>query len=306
MNDRQMKYMLTILREGSISKAAELLYVSQPSLSQMVRKVEEELGAELFVRHTTPMVLTPEGECYMQAARSIRSIQENLNRKLDEIRSGSRGEILLGIPVQRALEVVPRIFPWMREHYPEVRIRLTETGSDSLESLLLNHRLDMACLTTSAKANPLNYILIAREQIMLLAGKHTAIARRIPGGTEIDIAEARAERFIRLKPGHSTRITEDRLFVDRHMSPDVLFETESIEVAKRSVAPCQAVFLCPKNYLDISPELYRDCVSYPVSGIDRERHFYICHRRDRYLPQYMTALIRLLQPEYQPGEDVAL
>ena len=196
MNDRQMKYMLTILREGSISRAAELLYVSQPSLSQMVRKVEEELGAELFVRHTTPMVLTPEGECYMQAARSIRSIQENLSRKLDEIRSGSRGEILLGIPVQRALEVVPRIFPWMQEHYPEVRIRLTETGSDSLESLLLNHRLDMACLTTSAKANPLNYILIAREQIMLLAGKHTAIAGRIPGGTEIDIAEAGTERFI--------------------------------------------------------------------------------------------------------------
>ena len=74
MNERQIKYMLTIFREGSISRAAEVLYVSQPSVSQMVRKVEEELRAELFVRHTNPMVLTPAGECYMQAARAIQSI----------------------------------------------------------------------------------------------------------------------------------------------------------------------------------------------------------------------------------------
>lgn len=300
MNDRQMKYMLTILREGSISKAAEALYVSQPSLSQMVRKIEAELHADLFVRHTTPLILTPAGECYMQAAHSIQSIQQNLNRKLEEIELGMRGVIRLGMPLQRSLEVAPRIFPVMQTRYPEVTIQLTESGSDSLESMLLNHRLDIACLTTSAKTNLLKYILIAEEQIVLLAEKNTGLARRIPDRTVIDIGEAWNERFIRLKPGHSTRITEDGLFAECHMAPKVLFETESIEVAKRTVPVCGAVFLCPKNYIDISPELYQSCVIYPVRGIARERHFYVCHRADQYLPQYMTDLIRIFQPEYKP------
>ena len=111
MNERQIKYMLTIFREGSISRAAEVLYVSQPSVSQMVRKVEEELRADLFVRHTNPLVLTPAGECYMQAARAIQSVQQNLDRQLEEIRLGTRGSIRLGMPLQRSLELLPDIFP---------------------------------------------------------------------------------------------------------------------------------------------------------------------------------------------------
>ena len=283
MNKRQIKYMLTIFREGSISRAAEVLYVSQPSVSQMVRKVEEELRAELFVRHTNPMVLTPAGECYMQAARAIQSIQQNLERQLEEIRLGTRGSIRLGMPLQR---------------YPAVNLKLTELGSDALESMLLNHQLDLACLTTSAKTNALNYILINREELVLLASRNTALAGRMEEGRPIDIREAEAESFISLRTGHSTRITQDGLFADAHIAPDILFETESIEVAKHAVGPCQAVFLCPKNYIDISPEIKRTCVVYPLIDVEQGRHFYVCHRKDQYLTHYMVELIRLLKPDF--------
>ena len=291
MNERQIKYMLTIFREGSISRAAEVLYVSQPSVSQMVRKVEEELRADLFVRHTNPLVLTPAGECYMQAARAIQSVQQNLDRQLEEIR--------LGMPLQRSLELLPDIFPRFHARYPAVNLKLTEQGSDALETMLLNHQLDIACLTTSAKTNALNYILINREELVLLASRNTALAGRIEEGRPIDICEAESESFISLRTGHSTRITQDGLFADAHISPEILFETESIEVAKHAVGPCQAVFLCPKNYIDISPELKRTCVVYPLIGVEQGRHFYLCHRKDQYLTHYMVELIRLLKPDFE-------
>ena len=299
MNERQIKYMLTIFREGSISRAAEVLYVSQPSVSQMVRKVEEELRADLFVRHTNPLVLTPAGECYMQAARAIQSVQQNLDRQLEEIRLGTRGSIRLGMPLQRSLELLPGIFPRFHARYPTVNLKLTESGSDALETMLLNHQLDLACLTTSAKTNPLNYILVSREELVLLASKNTALAGRIEDGTPIDIREAAEEAFISLRSGHSTRITQNRLFADAHISPEILFETESVEVAKHAAGPCQAVFLCPKNYIDISPEIRKTCVVYPVVGIEQGRHFYICHRKDQYLTHYMIELIRLLKPDFE-------
>ncbi|MFC2716599.1 MAG: LysR substrate-binding domain-containing protein [Stomatobaculum longum] len=294
-----MKYMLTIFREGSISRAAEVLYVSQPSVSQMVRKVEEELRADLFVRHTNPLVLTPAGECYMQAARAIQSVQQNLDRQLEEIRLGTRGSIRLGMPLQRSLELLPDIFPRFHARYPAVNLKLTESGSDALETMLLNHQLDIACLTTSAKTNPLNYILVSREELVLLASKNTALAGRVEDGTPIDIREAEEEAFISLRSGHSTRITQDRLFADAHISPEILFETESVEVAKHAAGPCQAVFLCPKNYIDISPEVRKTCVVYPVVGVEQGRHFYICHRKDQYLTHYMVELIRLLKPDFE-------
>lgn len=299
MNERQIKYMLTIFREGSISRAAEVLYVSQPSVSQMVRKVEEELRADLFVRHTNPLVLTPAGECYMQAARAIQSVQQNLDRQLEEIRLGTRGSIRLGMPLQRSLELLPDIFPRFHARYPAVNLKLTEQGSDALETMLLNHQLDIACLTTSAKTNPLNYILVSREELVLLASKNTALAGRVEDGTPIDIREAEEEAFISLRSGHSTRITQDRLFADAHISPEILFETESIEVAKHAAGPCQAVFLCPKNYIDISPEVRKTCVVYPVVGVEQGRHFYICHRKDQYLTHYMVELIRLLKADFE-------
>ena len=299
MNERQIKYMLTIFREGSISRAAEVLYVSQPSVSQMVRKVEEELRADLFVRHTNPLVLTPAGECYMQAARAIQSVQQNLDRQLEEIRLGTRGSIRLGMPLQRSLELLPDIFPRFHARYPAVNLKLTESGSDALETMLLNHQLDIACLTTSAKTNPLNYILVSREELVLLASKNTALAGRVEDGTPIDIREAEEEAFISLRSGHSTRITQDRLFADAHISPEILFETESVEVAKHAAGPCQAVFLCPKNYIDISPEVRKTCVVYPVVGVEQGRHFYICHRKDQYLTHYMVELTRLLKPDFE-------
>ena len=299
MNERQIKYMLTIFREVSISRAAEVLYVSQPSVSQMFRKVEEELRADLFVRHTNPLVLTPAGECYMQAARAIQSVQQNLDRQLEEIRLGTRGSIRLGMPLQRSLELLPDIFPRFHARYPAVNLKLTEQGSDALETMLLNHQLDIACLTTSAKTNPLNYILVSREELVLLASKNTALAGRVEDGTPIDIREAEEEAFISLRSGHSTRITQDRLFADAHISPEILFETESIEVAKHAAGPCQAVFLCPKNYIDISPEVRKTCVVYPVVGVEQGRHFYICHRKDQYLTHYMVELIRLLKADFE-------
>ena len=133
---------------------------------------------------------------------------------------------------------------------------------------------------------------------MLLASRNTALAGRIEEGRPIDIREAEAESFISLRTGHSTRITQDGLFADAHISPDILFETESIEVAKHAVGPCQAVFLCPKNYIDISPEIRKTCVVYPLIGVEQGRHFYLCHRKDQYLTHYMVELIRLLRPDF--------
>ncbi len=300
MNIKHAQYILTVLQEGSITAAARKLYISQPSLSQMIKLVENNLGTPIFNRSTDPITLTYAGEKYIQAARQILTINNNLQKEIDEINHEDHGTIKLGIPVQRAMQVLPYVLPKFREKYPGVDIQVFEHGSATTESLVLEGKVDFACLTTYPRQEELEYILVETEDLVLLTSRDSAIARRIPAGTPIDITEARDELFVNIKPGHSVRTTQDRLFIQKDMKPRVLLETMSIEVAKRTALACNAVMICPQNYLSTTPHLLPQCVTYPILGIEYKRNFYICHRKDRYLTKYMRDFIAILTSDEKP------
>lgn len=301
MNIKHAQYMLTVLKEGSITAAARKLYVSQPSLSQTIRLVETSLGTPVFNRNTDPISLTYAGEKYIKAARQILTINDNLLKEISEITHEDQGTIRLGIPVQRAMEVLPYILPRFKEQYPRVEIRVTEDGSATVETMAREGSVDLACLTTYPKYEELEYILVETEELILLTSQNSSLARRIPAGTPIDITEARNEIFINIKSGHSVRDIQDRLFIQKDMQPRVMFETVSIEVAKRTAIACDAVMICPRNYLDTTPQLIPFCVTYPITGIERRRGFYICHRKDRYLTRYMRDFISTLTDQKSPN-----
>lgn len=301
MNIKHAQYMLTVLKEGSITAAARKLYVSQPSLSQTIRLVETSLGTPVFNRNTDPISLTYAGEKYIKAARQILTINDNLLKEISEITHEDQGTIRLGIPVQRAMEVLPYILPRFKEQYPRVEIRVTEDGSATVETMAREGSVDLACLTTYPKYEELEYILVETEELILLTSQNSSLARRIPAGTPIDITEARNEIFINIKSGHSVRDIQDRLFIQKDMQPRVMFETVSIEVAKRTAIACDAVMICPRNYLDTTPQLIPFCVTYPITGIERRRGFYISHRKDRYLTRYMRDFISTLTDQKSPN-----
>lgn len=300
MNIKHAQYMLTVLQEGSITAAAKKLYISQPSLSQMIKLVENNLGTPIFNRSTEPITLTYAGEKYIEAARQILTINNNLQKEINEINHEDHGTIKLGIPVQRAMQVLPYILPKFKKAYPYVDLIVQEHGSATTEALVLEGGVDFACLTTYPKHEELEYILVENEELVLMTSTESPIAKRIPSGTPIDITEAKNETFINIKSGHSVRTTQDRLFVQKDIQPKVLLETMSIEVAKRTAIACNAVMICPKNYIAMSPELMPKCVTYPILGIENNRNFYICHRKDRYLTKYMKDFIRMLTDEEKP------
>jgi len=303
MNDRQLNYMLRIVKEGSISKAAEVLYVSQPSLSQMVAKIEDELGAKIFVRHTNPLQLTAQGRVYIKACQEIINIQKNMEKEIRDISNEGQGTIHVGIPFQRQLEIIPHFYPQFHQRYPRVDLKIEEYGSSTLEKMALDRQFDFIFLTTTPKDNDLNYILVAKEEIVLLAAKDSEIAKRIPNETSIEITEAKNERFINIKKGHSIREIQERLFAEKHLNPEVLFEVGMIEVAKQVIPVCGGVMLSPRNYIDISKDIVEKCHIYPIKGIEQERHFYICYHKKQYLPQYIKYLINLFVPDYDFKED---
>ena len=294
MNPKHAQYMITVFQEGSITNAAKKLYVSQPSLSQMIKLVEGNLGTPIFNRSTDPLTLTYAGEKYIEAAQKILTINANLAREIEEINDEEHGKIRLGIPVQRGIQVLPYVIPKFYELYPYVDIEIAEFGSSATEKLVLDGSVDMACMTTAPKHDELKYIMVEMEELVLLASKNTRLAKRIPSGTPISILEARNEKFVSNKHGHSVRAIQDSLFITNNIQPKVLIETVSIEVQKKVAIACGAVTICPLNYIENSQEIRQNAAIYPLMGTDSMRHCYICHRKDLYLTRYMHDFINIL------------
>lgn len=294
MNMKHIQYVLTVLREGSITGASKKLYVSQPALSQTIKQIEQDLGAPIFDRSTDPISLTYAGQKYVDAAQKMLDIERNLRTQISEMKDEVHGRIRVGISVQRGLQLLPLIVPEFSREYPFVKIELVEHGSDTLERMTSEGHCDIALIATNEKPNKLNYVLIENEQVVLMAARSTQLAHRIPDGTPIEITEAQNEKFVSMKSGHSVRLVQDRLFALHHINPQILMETSNMEAGKHVAARSNAVMLIPQVYVSNSLDLHYRVQCHPILNTDYERHFYLCYRKGLYLPKYMEDFARIV------------
>ena len=294
MNEKHMQYVLTVLKEGSFTNAAKKLYVSQPSLSQIIKTAESNLGAPIFDRSTDPITLTPAGQLYVEAARQVTTISTNLRKQVEELSKEEFGTIRLGISVQRGMELLPELYPRFKKRFPHVGLELHEQGSATMEKSVLEGEVGIALLTTFPRHEELVYDLIQEEKLVLIVNRECELAKRIAPGTPIDILEARDETFISSQSGHSVRTIQDSLFITRDMKPKIDLVTISIEVGKHVVAASPVVMACQDSYVETDNSPDSAYFSYPILGVENPRHFYACYRKDMYLTKYMKGFLEIL------------
>lgn len=292
MNLKQAQYIQMIAREGGITAAAKKLHISQPSLSQMLKQVEGELGVALFDRSVSPFQLTFAGEKYMQAAEIMLQTNDRLRQEIQEIKDESSGRLRLGISVQRAMQVLPLAMPWFAAQFPHVTLEITERGSAHLEELVRVGEVDLALAALESVSSNLTYDLIEREVIGVLAGGKSQLAMRYPSGTAITLDMAAEDTFISLKEGHSVRVVQDVLFRRYELEPKILLETDSLEVARRVALGTGSCMLCSNIFVD--DMVRRVGGFYPLRDYENHRHFYACYRRRGRQPKYAGEFIRIV------------
>lgn len=292
MNLKQAHYVKTIAESGSITAAAKKLFVSQPSLSQMLRQLEQETELPIFDRSTSPLRLTYAGEKYLHAAERILAANMELESQLREIRQEHAGRLRLGISITRAMQVMPLVLPIFQQQYPNVSLQLTESGSANLEELLRMGNIDLALAALESTSPSLAYELIEKETIGILAGRDAAVARQYTTGTPLPLEAVRRENFVCLTKGHSSRIIQDKLFRRHGLTPNILLETDSLEVGRRVALEAGACMLLPSIYIDDYCRQRRG-EFFPLKDYDNHRHFYACYRKDEFVPRYVRDFIQI-------------
>ena len=295
MNLKHAQYIMEIIKEGSITNASKTMHVSQPALSQTIKAVEKYLGAPIFLRNTNPIVLTEAGKKYIAAVKKIITISTNLLHEVADIQYEGYGTLRLGIPIQRAMQMLPLVMPIFRQRYPHIKLQIQEAGSNITENAVLTGQVDIAVLTTTPSNDELSYELVETEDVVLAANKMTTLAQRIKPGTPLHITEAKNEDFISIAEGHNVRRVQDTLFSIYEIKPNIILETSSVEVGKRLVDAMNAVFICPDVYLDEYFLSQSKCVLYPLLGVANKRYCYVVCRKDAYLSPYTRAFMELIR-----------
>lgn len=300
MNTRHAQIVLTIARFGSITAAAKALYLTQPTLSATLKQIETQLGEPIFVRGRTPLELTRAGELYVQAARHIVQIETQLDEAIASLHGRNEGTLRLGMPLRRSCELLPQILPEYMKTWPDVRLEVFEGRSDELEQKLTARELDMALLAGDTRRQDLSYRLIASEELVLLAGRQTALAQRIPSGSTINLAEAASERFILPGDQLAARRTFDSLLTQGGVfAAQPALVIDSLETGKRLCAACQMVMLSPFMSLLCDTAAMQKLAHYHLTGEVYLHKFSMAHAADTALPPYAEAFYTMLSNRFR-------
>ena len=138
-----MRYIYKIYKEGSFSKAAKDLYISQPSLSATVKKVEQKIGMPLFERSTNPIQLTECGKQYIKTAEQLMNLEEQFANYVEDLNELKVGHLAIGGTYLFSAFVVSTAILKFQEKYPNVKVSLFEGSTPILEEKLFTGELDM-------------------------------------------------------------------------------------------------------------------------------------------------------------------
>ena len=169
MNLNNLYYYKVIVEEGSLSQAAKVLYISQPSLSHFLTNLEKELGISLFYRKKNhPLTMTPAGELYYKAAKDILTTWAGLENDLQEFRNKHDNYLSIGLSTSRCPTLLSLILPAFREQHPGVKIHMESRPVSKLQAGVSEHEFDIAFSAYLNQMDNLRYEAIHTEEVDLV------------------------------------------------------------------------------------------------------------------------------------------
>lgn len=299
MDFKDMSYILAIEKYGNITKAAEALYLSQPSLSRFLQNVEKNVGQPLFQRVGNRYRPTYMGERYLEHARVILQEKKQLDQEINDIIKSDRGILKIGFPTMRCTYMLPCTLPIFRKLYPNVKIEIVEANSNKLSALLLEGDIDLAFYNFFEKHPNLDYFLISHEELLLIISTKNELSSK--GSLKenckyphFDLKDLGSTGIIMLIPEQRTRQITEQVMKEAQFTPNVILETSNIPAATELAAKNYGVTFITETHLkhiNIRNEFRSFSVGNPCTFVD----FVAAYRKNSYLPQYVQEYIEIVK-----------
>ena len=241
MEMHQLRYVVAVAHAGNFSRAAEQCHVSQPSLSQQIQKLEEELGERLFDRMKREVKLTPHGESFLRRAVRVLEEVDTAKREAKDATDLLRGTVTLGVLPTIAPYLLPEVITEYLEKYPRVEIVVQEDTTVHLLKLLVACEIDFALASQPIRDARLEVRELFSEELLLaLPADHPLTRKRTVSASDLE-----GEALIVMKEGHC--LGDQVLnFCDRSdLHPNISFRSAQLETIQSLVCAEMGLSLIP-------------------------------------------------------------
>ena len=225
MELRQLKYFQKVSRLQSVTKAAEELFVAQPSVTASIHKLEAELGLALFDRSQRNITLTVEGSVFLRRVDEILSRVDDAVAEMNDYRLRQSGAIRVGIPSMIGVFLFPKVFTTFTALYPQYELTVVEEGTISILRLLEQGKLDIGFVVLFDQIKDLEVLQVAKGQMMVCLPPGHPLAE-LPA---VPMSSLHDEPFILLKKGTYNRQMILEQCEKNHFVPNIIFSTSQLE-----------------------------------------------------------------------------
>jgi LysR family hydrogen peroxide-inducible transcriptional activator len=242
MNLRDLRYLVAVAEQKHFGRAAEACFVSQPTLSTQIRKLEDELGVTLIERTHRQVMLTPVGERIVaQAQRVLREVNQMVHIA-EEHKDPYGGDFRLGIIPTVAPYLLPKILGPIKKAFPKLRIQLTEAQTAVITRMLREGDLDAVILALPVDEDNLKQVKLYTEPFFFAASRSHPKAKQ----TSVRLADLDHEQVLLLEDGHCLRDQALAICSSHNAVENTNFRATSIETLRQMVAANVGITLMPE------------------------------------------------------------
>ncbi|SHK16012.1 transcriptional regulator CynR [Rhodothermus profundi] len=286
---RSLRYLLAVAEEGHFTRAAARCFVSQPALSQQIRKLEEALGEVLIDRSVTPVRLTAAGEVVAAHARRVLAELEAMQVALDELQGLQRGSLMVGAVQTVQAYLIPYAVATFTRMYPGIRLQVLELPADEVEAGVLEGRFHLGLSFVPPGSDGLETVPLFEEELVLVVpSDHALAAQRVASLdmlTQIPLAL--------LPATYCTRRLWDRWARAMGVRPKVMLEINAIEGLLHLVRKLRVATILPALTLRLETACGLRAVRLPAPP--PRRTVGIVRRRGAYVSRAAQAFEEVLQ-----------
>lgn len=302
----------TIAKEQSFSKAAQKLFIAQPSLSLMVKNLEDELGTPLFDRSSKPIRLTEAGQAYVRATEQIREIENSFQEYLLALHNMETGSLRIGTNQLLSFLVLPKYIAHFMHAYPNIQLSLIDANSTTLENAISMGDLDIVIDNSILPGDTYVQRHLATEHLLLavpaafpendrckayqltyrdiLNNRHITHTKPVPLEVFADTP------FILMNRDNDTRKQTNTIFQETDFNPRVLFELDRLTTLYSYVEQGTAASLVSDTLVrNVRGFNQENIVFYMLPAKHNKRNIYAYYKKTKYCTKAMSILIESLE-----------
>ncbi|MEA2175148.1 MAG: hypothetical protein QOD00_2740 [Blastocatellia bacterium] len=286
----QLEFFISVVEEGSFSKAALRVFRTQPAVSIAIRRLEDEVGAPLFERSQKTPRLTEAGELLFDYAKRMLALRDQAQQVVAELRTFQRGRVRIGANESTSLYLLPQLILRYREQHPNVKVEIYRHVSERLPREVLDHNVDFALLAFEPEDGDLQSFPILRDELILIMYPEHRLAAR----EALTVKELGQESFLAHNVKTASRHKVIEVFAQEHTPLNITLELATVETIKRFVQQQIGLAFVPR--MCVREELERGTLAtVTVRGLTYRRTLWATHRRGMTFSHAAAAFLEVLR-----------